>query len=306
MKPIVTKKISDEDENTIVHDEPLSPAARLFRSPEFNLSAIIVLGFNTLIDADTLKYGFMNTLAKHPRFASLLVSKAIIFSSATHKLLAGYNLWLCGDVECSKPLDQFAGTHLTAIWERTGVRREIACKSLESSLDFEFSGGGFLAAELVTDDENGGQMSWRRTKVDIDEHVYTPDINPNMELADSFVEEYISDLTTTGLNPAKPLWEQNSDLESMPTVPNAKRPPSLWNKFNVTGFDDGKGDKSDVGKQISLCYSSVTIALQDDPLDYVRKAKAIADSKKLSFEAICSILIGQFISKFFGFKVLRV
>lgn len=72
---IATKKLSDDDETTIVQDEPLSPAARLFQSPELNFSIIIVLGFNSLLDADTIKYGLMNTFAKHPRFASLLVSK---------------------------------------------------------------------------------------------------------------------------------------------------------------------------------------------------------------------------------------
>lgn len=80
IEPIVTRKISGDDETITVEDEPLSPLARLFQSPGLNLTTIIVLGFNTLIDADSVKYGFINSIAKHPRFASLLVSKAFSIS----------------------------------------------------------------------------------------------------------------------------------------------------------------------------------------------------------------------------------
>nr|XP_017217931.1 PREDICTED: O-acyltransferase WSD1-like isoform X2 [Daucus carota subsp. sativus] len=198
IEPIITRNISAGDhEGTTMEDEPLSPSARLFQSPQLNLSVLIVLGSKTLIDANTVKYGLMNSSAQHPRFSSL----------------------------------------------------------------------------LVTDDENGGRMSWRRTEVDIHEHVFTPDLNPNMELADDFVEEYISDLTSTRFDYAKPLWELHilnvktsdanatavlklhhsigdgisimslflastrkaSDLESMPSVPKTRRQTSLLNN-NCNGF----------------------------------------------------------------------
>ena len=57
------------------------------------------------------------------------------------------------------------------------------------------------------------------------------------------------------------------------------------------------------GNKIGYVLLPITIALQDDPLDYVRKAKAIADRKKLSFEAILSYSIGRFVLKFLGIKV---
>ncbi|KAK1392315.1 Wax synthase [Heracleum sosnowskyi] len=125
---------------------------------------------------------------------------------------------------------------------------------------------------LVTDDKNGGQMSWRRTEVDIHNHVYTPELDPNMESPDTYVEDYVSNLTNTGFDLAKPLWELHvlnvqtsdasatavlkyhhsigdgisfislllassrkaSDLESMPSRPRTKRPTSFWN--NRHGF----------------------------------------------------------------------
>lgn len=115
-------------------------------------------------------------------------------------------------------------------------------------------------------------MSWRRTKVDIHKHVYSVELDPNMDFADKFVADYTSNLTNTGLDLAKPLWELHvlnvktsdanasailkihhsigdgisimslflassriaSDLESMPSLPKTKRPTSFWN--NCHGF----------------------------------------------------------------------
>lgn len=386
IKPVVTKNISDDQH--VVADEPLSPAARLFHSTQLNCSIIIVLGSNSIIDVDAVKSGFMNSMVKHPRFSSL----------------------------------------------------------------------------FVTDDKNGEKMSWRRTKVDIHKHVFAPELDPNIELADKFVEDYASNLTNTGLDLAKPLWELHilnvktsdanatailklhhsigdgisimslflassrkaSDLESLPSLPKTKRPTSFWNNhhgfwgpiftictmilmvFNTfvdvmnfaatalflkdtdtplkaTSKDIGLSRKRIVHKIVSLDdiklvksamnttindvllgitmaglsrylngkYGSkngnylpanirfrstllynvrpsagieslaemmekeskvrwgnligyvllpITIALPDDPLDYVRKAKAIVDRKKFSFEAICSYSVGRFILELFGLK----
>lgn len=60
------------------------------------------------------------------------------------------------------------------------------------------------------------------------------------------------------------------------------------------------------GNLIGYVLLPITIALPDDPLDYVRKAKAIVDRKKLSFEALCSFSVGRVILELFGLKVLTV
>ena len=59
------------------------------------------------------------------------------------------------------------------------------------------------------------------------------------------------------------------------------------------------------GNKLASILLPVTIALQDDPLDYVRKAKASVDRKKLSFEAMCSIFMSRFVLKYLGFEVMR-
>lgn len=58
------------------------------------------------------------------------------------------------------------------------------------------------------------------------------------------------------------------------------------------------------GNWMGYVLLPISIALEDDPLDYIRKAKATIDRKKLSFEAICSFSVGRLILDLFGLKVL--
>lgn len=54
-------------------EEPLSPSARLFHEPNFNVHIIAILGGKTRINPDVVKLNLVHTLLKHPRFSSLLV-----------------------------------------------------------------------------------------------------------------------------------------------------------------------------------------------------------------------------------------
>ncbi|KAF4384565.1 wax ester synthase/diacylglycerol acyltransferase 5 [Cannabis sativa] len=54
----------------------------------------------------------------------------------------------------------------------------------------------------------GGNLKWVRTNVDMDKHVIIADMGDDDEvLAEKFVEDYIYDLTKTSLDKSKPLWE---------------------------------------------------------------------------------------------------
>lgn len=57
------------------------------------------------------------------------------------------------------------------------------------------------------DGKKGGVMKWSRTKVNVENHVINPNLDPNMDSPDQFVEDYISNLTKTPINLTKPLWE---------------------------------------------------------------------------------------------------
>lgn len=86
MKPIRTKTENGEDgrdqdhlkkqhHDEVVEEEPLSPSARLFHEPNFNVYIIAIMGSKTKIQLDIVKANLEHTLLKHPRFSSLQVIK---------------------------------------------------------------------------------------------------------------------------------------------------------------------------------------------------------------------------------------
>ncbi|KAL0400603.1 UNVERIFIED_CONTAM: O-acyltransferase WSD1 [Sesamum latifolium] len=101
------------------------------QAPSFNLCILALLGYSTKIDVNLFKKCLEQTLLKHPRFSSL----------------------------------------------------------------------------LVVNDKKRGKCSWRRTRVDLESHVYVPDLEPDMENPDGFVEDFTTGLSRIPLDYAKPLWE---------------------------------------------------------------------------------------------------
>lgn len=64
-----------------------------------------------------------------------------------------------------------------------------------------------------------------------------------------------------------------------------------------------KGTKAKWGNCIGSVLLPFAIAIRDDPLDYVRQAKATIDRKKQSQEAGYTFLIVKLVLKLFGIKV---
>ncbi|XP_026420585.1 O-acyltransferase WSD1-like [Papaver somniferum] len=56
------------------------------------------------------------------------------------------------------------------------------------------------------------------------------------------------------------------------------------------------------GNWIGYVLFPFTIALRDDPLDYVRQAKLVIDRKKNSYEALYTFVIAEIVLKLFGIK----
>ncbi|XP_019229798.1 PREDICTED: O-acyltransferase WSD1-like isoform X2 [Nicotiana attenuata] len=70
LKPIQTKtKLAMEE----AKEEPLSPSARLFHEPNFNVHVIAIMGSKSRINPQVIKEKLVHTLLKHPRFSSLQV-----------------------------------------------------------------------------------------------------------------------------------------------------------------------------------------------------------------------------------------
>ncbi|KAF5442321.1 hypothetical protein F2P56_034991, partial [Juglans regia] len=65
------------------------------------------------------------------------------------------------------------------------------------------------------------KKKWSQTKVNLEDHVIVPELDPNIDFPDRFVEDYVSNLTRTPLDLSKPLWElhilniKTSDAEAV-------------------------------------------------------------------------------------------
>lgn len=56
-------------------------------------------------------------------------------------------------------------------------------------------------------DEKKGVRNWKKTKVNVEEHIVCPDLDLDMDSPDEYLENYTSNLTTIPLDMTKPLWE---------------------------------------------------------------------------------------------------
>ncbi|XVE73712.1 hypothetical protein DITRI_Ditri11bG0140600 [Diplodiscus trichospermus] len=72
-KPVETRRSEKESGQITAEEEPLSPSARLFHEPNFNVYVIAIMGCKTRIYPDVVKANLGHTLLKHPRFSSLQV-----------------------------------------------------------------------------------------------------------------------------------------------------------------------------------------------------------------------------------------
>lgn len=50
-------------------------------------------------------------------------------------------------------------------------------------------------------------MKWVRTKVDLEKHVIVAELNPNMDDADQYVEDYVFNLSKSSIEKTQPMWD---------------------------------------------------------------------------------------------------
>lgn len=55
-------------------EQPLSPASRVFHAPELNCYVVAIIGIKIKIEPDVIIEGLKQSLIRHPRFSSKLVS----------------------------------------------------------------------------------------------------------------------------------------------------------------------------------------------------------------------------------------
>ena len=68
-------------------------------------------------------------------------------------------------------------------------------------------------------------------------------------------------------------------------------------------IESGNSNKVRWGNQLGYIILPFHIAVHEDPLEYVRKARRIADRKKSSLEVVFTHMLGEVIIKTLGVKV---
>ncbi|KAF8079653.1 hypothetical protein N665_1011s0010 [Sinapis alba] len=65
-------KVRITNEEEVVEEQPLSPMARVFQSPEVDYCAVTIMGFKTKFCPDVLLDALKHNVSKHPRFSTKL------------------------------------------------------------------------------------------------------------------------------------------------------------------------------------------------------------------------------------------
>ncbi|PWA87915.1 O-acyltransferase, WSD1 domain-containing protein [Artemisia annua] len=117
-----------------------------------------------------------------------------------------------GEVEHEQPLSPLA-----RIFHESGSNvYNIAIFGMKTLIDVDVFKSELLAhmveknrrfTSLQVEKENGS-MTWVPSHPDIDNHVaVVPELDPNMESSDKFIEDYISNLSRSQIDYSKPLWD---------------------------------------------------------------------------------------------------
>lgn len=60
---------------------------------------------------------------------------------------------------------------------------------------------------MQVENKETGELNWIPIDVNLEKHVIVPELDPNMDDADQFVEDYVSNLSKTKMVNSKPQWE---------------------------------------------------------------------------------------------------
>ncbi|ESR58079.1 diacylglycerol O-acyltransferase [Citrus sinensis] len=398
LKPIETKKACKKNEGKEMEmvtreEEPLSPAARLFHEPSFNLYIIAIMGCKTRICPQVVKANLVHTLLKHPRFYSLQVGDGEMMR------------WVATEVEIEKHVivpevdqnmdmksaEEFVEDyvyHLSKtridksqpLWdlhllnvktssesEAVGIFRIhhslgdgtslmsllLACtrqindpealptipvKNKNKKQQDKERYRGFwnvlmtfwsllqlfwntavdifmfmATAFFLKDTENplkgpaGVEFTPRRI---VHRTVSLDDIKLVKNAMNATINDVALGMTQAGLSRyLSRIYEKGQTTQKKNNFPKNMRLRStllinLRPTAGIQAFADmmEKDTEAKYGNWIGYVLLPFTIGIRDDPLDYVREAKATVDRKKHSFEAIFSFSIAEIVLKLFGTK----
>ncbi|RVW95492.1 O-acyltransferase WSD1 [Vitis vinifera] len=333
------EKPEDIEELLLEEEEALSPVARIFHEPCLNVYVLAISGFKTRIDVDVVKANLGHTLLKHPRFSSLqhvIVPRLHHTIDSPDKTVEDYISNLSKtSIDFSKPLWEL---HILNI--KTSDAESIVVLRIHHSLGDGMSLMSLVLActRQISNPEALPTLPLKKTS-NPDPDTKTPlnsgrkkggvvgprrfvyrTVSLDIKLIKNGMKTTINDVvmgvSLAGLSrylnrrygEAK---EDKGATEKKNNLPkNIRLRATLIMNVRPSSGIHGlaemmeKGSKAKWGTKIGFVLLPFNIALQDDPLDYVRQIKAAIDRKKHSHEAMLTFFIIKMVLKLFGTKVL--
>ncbi|XP_058095927.1 wax ester synthase/diacylglycerol acyltransferase 5-like isoform X2 [Magnolia sinica] len=326
-KGMANGKLTEEDE------QPLSPAARLFHQPHFNCHIIAIIGCGKRFDVDVVKAGLEATLLRHPRFSSIHVideKKGEQKWVRTEVVLENHLVMPDLDPHMESP-DQFVEDYVSdltrttlettkPLWEihllnvKTAEADSTAVLRIHHSLG---DGASLMSLVLACTRKTADPAApptipdkrvagWKRSRSlpvlamlwAVFRMVWHTIVDVLLFLATAAC---LTD-TRTPLKGTKGVEHQpkrvvhrNLSLDDMKAVKNAT-------KSALSEMMETDGPAVEWGNRLGYVLIPFSVQVPEDPLDYIRRAKATADRKKLSFESIFTYWSGFLLVKLFGIK----
>ncbi|KAK6257884.1 hypothetical protein QUC31_001343 [Theobroma cacao] len=105
-----------------------------------------------------------------------------------------------------------------------GFKNPIEPNSFKANLVHTLLKHPRFSSVQVADENNGGELKWVQTEVDVEKHVIVPKVDEEMAsqgAADKFIEDYIANMSKTKISMSIPMWDchilnlKSSDAESV-------------------------------------------------------------------------------------------
>ncbi|CAN1793915.1 Wax ester synthase/diacylglycerol acyltransferase 11 [Linum perenne] len=360
LKPIDVTRRPAVEAAAEEEEEVLSPAARMFHEPNFNVYIIAIMGCKTKIDPFLVISKLPHTLLKHPRFSSLQDGKKTkekqmkwvptTVNLKNHVIIPNIDqstLPVAGQKFVEDYISNLTKTTIDGskqpLWDLhiLNIKTAPDSESLGVFRIHHSLGDGtslmslLLACTRQMSDpealptiptrkpkkEGVGRVTWRMmVKVWM---MVVLMWNTALDVLAFFLTAIGLTDTETALKgpegvehlPRRFVWRTVS-LDDFKFVKNAMNTTINDVALGATqaGLSRYLNRKYDMmekdtqvkwGNWIGFILLPFTIGIRDDPLEYVREAKAVVDRKKRSLESLFTFSIAELVLKLFGIKVVN-
>ncbi|KVH89025.1 O-acyltransferase, WSD1, C-terminal [Cynara cardunculus var. scolymus] len=320
--------VNNQYMTTSGEEQPLSPAARLFHEPNFNVYVIAIIGSKNPINPCIIYEKLPHTLLKHHRFSSLQVvddknggtmkwvptdvnlDNHIIIPTipqtldSPDKFLEDYVYNLSKtSIDSSKPMWDLHLLNLkTSDAEAVGIFRIhhslgdgtslmsllLACTRQISNPD---------AVPTIPTNKNSGWFSYYSSRSGSGDPWWRRWF---MMVCMGFWLVW-NTLVDVAYFMATALFLKDTETP-LKAPAGAEFTPRRFVYRTALADMMEKNTEAKWGNWIGYVLLPFTIGIRDDPIDYVREAKATIDRKKHSLEALYTFSISELVLKFFGIK----